>query len=337
MPDPVSKAEIEDVLSSIRRLVSDNAGAIRRDADAEAENAEKLVLTPAFRVDEEDAAREDAEVTPSQSSIPGTNEPEPEAVPSDPEPVSVVSTAPEAAPEAAPETVPTHRDGTGSVHDDAMKSREEARPLSPLEQRIAELEAVVSRSAAEFEPDGSEDDALPKTVLFHHRLAEKAGMTAETVAKAEPDVPEAGHTWAMPGEEITETPVADLHPAEPEARFEVAEAEVDAAQERGDDGVETINDDEDTPDWHQDEAEFETVAPEAVETSQDNDAWEDVDEGRDGAQDGEAVIDEDALREMVARMVREELQGSVGERITHNVRRMVRREIARALSLQDID
>jgi len=51
----------------------------------------------------------------------------------------------------------------------------------------------------------------------------------------------------------------------------------------------------------------------------------------------EAVIDEDALRELVARLVREELQGTVGERITRNVRRLVRREIQRALTLKDFE
>ena len=43
------------------------------------------------------------------------------------------------------------------------------------------------------------------------------------------------------------------------------------------------------------------------------------------------------LREMVAQLVRDELQGTVGERITHNVRRLIRREIARALTLQDFE
>jgi hypothetical protein len=51
----------------------------------------------------------------------------------------------------------------------------------------------------------------------------------------------------------------------------------------------------------------------------------------------ESVIDEAILREYVAQLVREELQGPIGERITHNVRRMVRREIARALALRDMD
>ncbi len=51
----------------------------------------------------------------------------------------------------------------------------------------------------------------------------------------------------------------------------------------------------------------------------------------------ETVVDEAMLREMVAQLVRDELQGTVGERITHNVRRLIRREIARALTLQDFE
>lgn len=50
----------------------------------------------------------------------------------------------------------------------------------------------------------------------------------------------------------------------------------------------------------------------------------------------EAVIDEASLRELVADIVREELQGALGERITRNVRKLVRREIHRALAAQDL-
>ncbi|MCJ7871502.1 hypothetical protein [Phaeobacter sp. J2-8] len=49
------------------------------------------------------------------------------------------------------------------------------------------------------------------------------------------------------------------------------------------------------------------------------------------------TIDEDTLRTMVAEIVRSELQGALGERITRNVRRLVRREIHRALANQDLD
>lgn len=49
------------------------------------------------------------------------------------------------------------------------------------------------------------------------------------------------------------------------------------------------------------------------------------------------ALDPDALQEMVAEIVRQELQGALGERITRNVRKMVRREINRALAAQDLD
>ena len=51
----------------------------------------------------------------------------------------------------------------------------------------------------------------------------------------------------------------------------------------------------------------------------------------------EALIDEEALREMVSDIVRQELQGALGERITRNVRKLVRREIHRALASQELE
>jgi hypothetical protein len=51
----------------------------------------------------------------------------------------------------------------------------------------------------------------------------------------------------------------------------------------------------------------------------------------------ESFLDEESLRELVADIVREELQGALGERITRNVRKLVRREIHRALTVQELD
>jgi hypothetical protein len=45
-----------------------------------------------------------------------------------------------------------------------------------------------------------------------------------------------------------------------------------------------------------------------------------------------ALVDDAALRELVAEIVREELTGEFGDRITRNVRKLVRREINRVLS-----
>lgn len=49
------------------------------------------------------------------------------------------------------------------------------------------------------------------------------------------------------------------------------------------------------------------------------------------------LMDEEALRDLVAEIVRAELQGALGERITRNVRKLVRREIHRALTAQELD
>jgi cell pole-organizing protein PopZ len=56
----------------------------------------------------------------------------------------------------------------------------------------------------------------------------------------------------------------------------------------------------------------------------------------DDIDDGTDVIDEHVLREMVRDILREELQGTLGERITRNVRKLVRAEIARALASRDL-
>ena len=50
-----------------------------------------------------------------------------------------------------------------------------------------------------------------------------------------------------------------------------------------------------------------------------------------------AEQDEVALRALVARVVREELQGDLGQRITSNLRKFVRREIRMILAAEKLD
>lgn len=49
------------------------------------------------------------------------------------------------------------------------------------------------------------------------------------------------------------------------------------------------------------------------------------------------ALDEAALRDMVADIIREELKGVLGERITRNVRKLVRREIHRVITSQELE
>ncbi len=50
----------------------------------------------------------------------------------------------------------------------------------------------------------------------------------------------------------------------------------------------------------------------------------------------EMSFDEEALRDLVRDLIREELQGHLGERITRNIRKLVRAEIARALAAAEL-
>ena len=62
-----------------------------------------------------------------------------------------------------------------------------------------------------------------------------------------------------------------------------------------------------------------------------------IDDSPDFPTEDDTFLDEDSLRELVADIVRQELMGALGERITRNVRKLVRREIHRALTAQDLD
>jgi hypothetical protein len=64
-------------------------------------------------------------------------------------------------------------------------------------------------------------------------------------------------------------------------------------------------------------------------------------EGDDDATDlselGRAADGDEALRRLIEEVVRQELSGALGERITRNVRKLVRREIQRVLSEETFD
>jgi len=84
--------------------------------------------------------------------------------------------------------------------------------------------------------------------------------------------------------------------------------------------------------------------PEPIFTHDADAASEDSDEGDASAHDElvaaitasiKAGLDQDVLRALVISTVHEELTGELGERITQNVRKMVRREIKRAMASKD--
>ncbi len=85
-----------------------------------------------------------------------------------------------------------------------------------------------------------------------------------------------------------------------------------------------------------DEPEFFDVADEADRQDEHVDMPSDPDDELAAFLPQEPAIDPAMLREMIAQIVREELAGDTGERITRNVRKLVRREINLILASRDL-
>lgn len=271
MPDPVKPMEIEDVLSSIRRLVSEEVGERPRRTAARPEPepadppdpADKLVLTPALRV-VDDPQSTNADHPDGATSDEGQTEQETEAA----EPVE--EPAPEPFFERAgqtPEPVGEPEAPESAPHPDDADPWEEI----SLEDRIAELEAAVSGCEEEWEPDGSE-------------IVQEQRFQFERVDFFRHHVEDEHH---------------DAHPSEQAEPPHVEDETDEAAPDTG---------------------------PEEDAGLFENDTGGDAD-----------VLDEEMLRQLVSDIVREELQGALGERITRNVRKLVRREINRALASRDFE
>jgi len=264
MSDPVTNVEIEDVLSSIRRLVTDtdHTAVTEPAAPAEPEQpAHHFVLTPALRVAQDPA-------------------PTPEPVAED--------TAPEA-------EVATLLLGP----ENAIAAR------ASLEATIAELEAAVTEQPDDFELDGSEvkTEVTWESAGFVSRQA-LADADDDTHVIAPPDVSQDVEIAEDNASEADATD-ADIAPILAFRRKVTTPPPVEI-----DHGDELIED--------------------ASQPTLDADA------ALETYLSGNPAIDEKLLHALVQKVVREELQGHLGERITRNVRKLVRREIHRVLTNQDL-
>lgn len=364
MSEPMTSPEIEDVLSSIRRLVSDDLRQARAlmaatQAEAEAEpasaavadgEADKLLLTPALRV---------------ISSVPDSGA----ALQTLPEPVPEISQVPADAP----------FDGT--------QGQASERDLA-AEEEVAFLTGATSFAVV----DGDYDD--PDTEERTLSSANDSGDEGEILWAApgeqvEDDVltqsqtsPVQGHWTAqdVPGVDWTEEglwsegdsdPVLFLaHPRKSERAIdrqaggwsdrdnvaEVALAEVEAegsvahrdATEAAADNLAEVFTEKDA------EAEFDafaqsltaTLAEELAETVSETVMDESFHAapsfrrsaaGLDRSDQSVPALDEQKLREIVREIIREELASTLGERITRNVRKLVRVEINRALTSREFE
>ncbi|MDX2482622.1 MAG: hypothetical protein QNK42_03070 [Pseudodonghicola sp.] len=242
-----------------------------------------------------------------------------------------------------------------------------------LSAKIEALEAVIGRTRDQWEPDGPSSDSYAGTPVrpigWHEVEAgdveqaappvsdgdEAAMSTAQHVPEAPSEAPSGEAIEALAAETLSEAfdaedqthdegavaeQVSDEQPADEqgagEQAFEDQIVEDQIVEERPieDWAVEDVISEDSLAD---DADAGDTVAENssAEDPPADDSAVDDLDV--DDPLSDESVIDEDSLRELVAEIVRQELQGALGERITRNVRKLVRREIHRALAAQDLD
>lgn len=349
MSDAAENVEIEDVLASIRRLVSDEVTRELRGGD-DAQPARDGAG------DAGDRASSDAAVSASDAQ-------------SD----ALVLSASFRVPEAAEELRETQQPGAADDHAEGDAADDAASHLDD--------EVPVSDEAMQVEPDGVDETApaTPDAVL---------SAVADQIANWDPSLDEAVDAEGMqdadsdardtaednpPGAELnealTDSDAAPLNLAEIGAQIHPDRDEADETAD-GDGMVHSAETEEDgleskiarlerligTQDNGWEPESEDAPQPDLAAPLAETIEWQDADADPDDAQDeltvtpaistpvvgggdteGEAVLDEEALRGMVAAIVREELQGALGERITRNVRKLVRREIHRALASQELD
>ena len=366
MSDPVTQAEIEDVLSSIRRLVSEDGRSAPRPVPGAAEDSQqdsqlvsasqepakptsRLVLTPALRVadnssdaveagsDQPDAVdvSAEAEVEASWGIEAAYDlsddshldlEVEPEIDPGEviafrsndnveadldaDQPADHHSAAeqPEDAPEQATED--TEPAGAAPWRDPAATLFGSV-DTPPLDGTEAHLDVDEADDAVE--PEADELDGSQRVSAVVQKIAELEAKVGRSTGQWEPDGASSDPYAGTNIETLEWQDHTDEADIEVETESE-AEVEIDQAPQP-ESGA---------------EAEFDAAAlAEDAVTSATMDAL-----AADGAE--ESYLDEESLRELVADIVRSELQGALGERITRNVRKLVRREIQRALAAQDL-
>ena len=215
------------------------------------------------------------------------------------------------------------RDSTGdAVEVDYAPGPSTRAHRAALESTIAELEAAVTDEPS-FEPDGSERRPVMD-------WAEAEASTASFfTSRLRRDAP----APARPNS-VDDTPDMAADDTAPEAPMAVDVTEAEALSDGG-----SASDAVTVGPWPMRDAEAtEEPVAEAEETALEiTEPAPMLPETRpvDPApmSDADAMpIDEDAIRRIVAEVLREELAGELGTRITGNVRRLVRREVTRALS-----
>lgn len=409
MSDPVTNAEIEDVLSSIRRLVSEDGRPKLREAVEPVSSPEqKLVLTPALRVREPEPTPEDGEAEMA-SDVAQERDAPPTYAPDEDQIIfadtnSVANTRAGQSSEIDDETDdrqmappdPDHdaevaaaeTDSGDDIHPDLQpdqasrpETAEQTRPNG--EELSGGIDEVKSGDAADVEPadeaDGSDQRIFRPTsdVSETPEIPEKASVESNPEELENPDGHEDSDARTVPASgtgpdlvwpvrrpyQTSDFAVSDAADGQRAARpslgakAAILEAAIGKTTDQWEPDDLGTDDYAGTPvkgmTWDEEASPDDTFEADATSSSESHRQKQDKDdavieervpiagsaghEPLDLAAVGETVLDEDSLRELVSEIVRQELQGPLGERITRNVRKLVRREIHRALSIQELE
>jgi len=337
----VSNSNVEDVLASVRRLVSDETreAAVPPDPPQNAQGMSpgRLVLTPSFRVMEPDA--------PDASVLEVPEGPLPSADVIDAVWISAPKTAqvPEA---AAPQSA----------------ARQEAEvDLLGVPRFLTETGDKPGRINAKTEPSAAPPEPAPTSGVIEHEPPEPEAIQLpgpEPVVEM-PPAPSQDHTGPRAEAALDETPTKTV-PTSLSDKIAALEAVIGRKSEEfepdgseaGDAAYDAVVDQaaftmaETVQEAVREELVVQTaeIAPASSDAPIPEDppatalvSAEDGADARALLDPGSDGIDEELLRDMVSEIVRQELQGALGERITRNVRKLVRREIQRALAAHEIE
>ncbi len=291
MSNPVTNAEVEDVLSSIRRLVSEDKRPIQ--SPRPAPPSDRLVLTPALRVagpdldDDETGSTLDADAEEDLAAALDA------AVYDDIDSEDLGDPA---------------KDYAADPYNFAEEDDDEGEDIFPWQSDRNDN----GGDAATGQSGGDSSIAGPAKAADAGE-GSRSSVLSEKIAALETAIGRIPDRWEP------DTPDADEYSgtSAPAMAWE-DDVQRDATGARL--GPET-------EEAEGNDAEAATVAPEAK--AAESDAFE--------FSSDDQLIDEEALRDLVSEIVRAELQGALGERITRNVRKLVRREIHRALTAQDLE
>lgn len=283
MSDRMSNVEIEDVISSIRKLVSED----EVEETPSVTEEERLVLTEEQLIEE----KAEAEGGPLQLGD---------------------ALSETVAPEIA-ELKSRIFEETEDTVEEAVQSEEDFDDWEHTDDLPTEIFQQADDDVFDTDLAEVEEQAPPKAEVLMFRTAvrgNKAELPAERPSEnsAEEDGDDAGEKVDDTPERIQPRAVRSKIKAAEEVLIEAAvELEIENSSSDEDESAASVSSEEDdfAPEW-----------PSVIDDSS---------------------LDEEKIRAIVSEIIRQELKGPMGERITRNVRRLVRREIAQFLAEKEAE